>query len=161
MWGDPENGQTNGNGQPMYLADAYFNATTNQWSVPTAWSVAAQFEHQFTSQFYVDLLGSVGQISWSNQNNYYWNGSQNVGTGEISPKATSWIIGADLGWVPVTNLNFDLELMYQSTTQTAPSGFLDRARATARSSRACGKVTRAASPAVCALPVTSDRSLID
>ncbi len=123
MWGDPENGQTNGNGQPMYLADAYFNATTNQWSVPTAWSVAAQFEHQFTSQFYVDLLGSVGQISWSNQNNYYWNGSQNVGTGEISPKATSWIIGADLGWVPVTNLNFDLELMYQSTTQTAPSGF--------------------------------------
>ena len=31
--------------------------------------------------------------------------------------ATTWIIGADLGWNPVTNLNFDLELMYQSTNQ--------------------------------------------
>ncbi|RBP15732.1 hypothetical protein DFR50_1071, partial [Roseiarcus fermentans] len=27
-------------------------------------------------------------------------------------------------WNPVTNLNFDLELMYQSTNQTKPSGFL-------------------------------------
>ena len=41
-----------------------------------------------------------------------------------TPHATSWIIGTDIGWNPVTNLNFDLELMYQSTTQTAPSGFL-------------------------------------
>ena len=38
--------------------------------------------------------------------------------------ATSWIIGADLGWNPVTNLNFDLELMYQDTTQEKPSGFI-------------------------------------
>ncbi len=42
----------------------------------------------------------------------------------MSPHALSWIVGADLGWNPVTNLNFDLELMYQSTNQTAPSGFL-------------------------------------
>ena len=34
------------------------------------------------------------------------------------------LIGADIGWNPVTNLNFDLELMYQSTVQAAPSGFL-------------------------------------
>ncbi len=44
--------------------------------------------------------------------------------GPLSPHGTSWIIGADLGWNPVTNLNFDLELMYQSTTQAQPSGFL-------------------------------------
>ena len=31
--------------------------------------------------------------------------------------ATTWLVGADLGWNPVTNLNFDLELMYQSTNQ--------------------------------------------
>ena len=34
------------------------------------------------------------------------------------------VVGADLGWNPVTNLNFDLELMYQSTNQSAPAGFL-------------------------------------
>ncbi len=56
MWG--ENGQVNGNGQPMYAADAFFNPLTNQWSSPTAWSVAAIFEHHFTPEFYVDLEGS-------------------------------------------------------------------------------------------------------
>ena len=44
--------------------------------------------------------------------------------GPLSPSATTWIIGADLGWNPVTNLNFDLELMYQSTNQQRPSGFI-------------------------------------
>jgi hypothetical protein len=29
-----------------------------------------------------------------------------------------------LGWNPVTNLNFDLELMYQAVSQSTPSGFL-------------------------------------
>ena len=37
MWG--ENGQVNGNGQPMMLADAFFNPLTNPWSTPRAWSV--------------------------------------------------------------------------------------------------------------------------
>ena len=32
MWG--ENGQVNGNGQPMYMADAFFNPINNQWSTP-------------------------------------------------------------------------------------------------------------------------------
>ena len=64
MWG--ENGQVNGNGQPMYLADAFFNPLTNQWSTPTAWSVTAILEHRFTPQFYVDLEGSVGGLKWSN-----------------------------------------------------------------------------------------------
>ena len=42
----------------------------------------------------------------------------------MSPHAFSWIVGADLRLNPVTNLNFDFELMYQSTVQAAPSGFL-------------------------------------
>ena len=65
MWG--ENGQVNGNGQPMYMSDAFFNPLTNQWSKPTAWSVSALIEHHFTPQFYLDLEGSVGQLKWSNQ----------------------------------------------------------------------------------------------
>jgi hypothetical protein len=135
MWG--ENGQVNGNGQPMYLSDAFFNPLTNSWATPRAWSVTAIVEHHFTPQFYVDLEGSVGQILWSNQGNgcgsfvgcsignvALLNLNNGSGVGAISPHATSWIVGADLGWNPVTNLNFDLELMYQGTTQAAPSGFI-------------------------------------
>jgi hypothetical protein len=127
MWG--EDGQVNGNGQPMYISDAYFNPSTNQWSSPTAWSVSALVEHHFTPQFYVDLEGSVGGIKWSNMGGgcyllgYGCAAAQAV-NGPLSPSATSWIIGADLGWNPVTNLNFDLELMYQDTNQQRPSGFL-------------------------------------
>ena len=127
MWG--ENGQVNGNGQPMYLADAFFNPITNQWSKPTAWSVSALIEHHFTPQFYLDLEGSVGQLKWSNMGGGctilgFGCGIAQFANGPISPSATTWLVGADLGWNPVTNLNFDLELMYQSTNQSAPSGFL-------------------------------------
>ena len=127
MWG--ENGQVNGNGQPMYLADAFFNPITNQWSSPRAWSVTGIFEHHFTPQFYVDVEGSYGEINWSNMGGgcYVYGfgcGVTQFGSGALSKEATSWIIGADLGWNPVTNLNFDLELMYQSTNQNRPSGFI-------------------------------------
>jgi hypothetical protein len=130
MWG--ENGQVNGNGQPMFLADAFFNPITNQWSDPTAWSISALFEHHFTPQFYIDLEGSYGQLNWSNQGGGCgWlsvvNGAcaiGNLATGALSPHARTWLIGADIGWNPVTNLNFDLELMYQSTNQDRPNGFI-------------------------------------
>ena len=127
MWG--ENGQVNGNGQPMYLADAFFNPLTNQWSTPRAWSVTGIFEHHFTPQFYVDVEGSYGEINWSNMGGgcYVYGfgcGVTQFGSGALSKNARSWIIGADLGWNPVTNLNFDLELMYQSTNQDRPSGFI-------------------------------------
>ncbi len=131
MWG--ENGQVNGNGQPMYLADAFFNPATNSWDSPTAWSVSAWFEHHFTPQFYLDVIGSVGGVNWSGQGGYCaatnisgcgasagyngWEGSY------LSPHAFTWLVGADIGWNPVTNLNFDLELMYQAVNQEKPNGF--------------------------------------
>jgi Porin subfamily len=127
MWG--ENGQVNGNGQPMYLADAFFNPLTNQWSKPTAWSVSALVEHHFTPQFYLDLEGSYGQINWSNMGGGCYILGFGCGIaqgiqGPLSKHARTWLVGADLGWNPVNNLNFDLELMYQGVTQDKPSGFL-------------------------------------
>jgi len=126
MWG--EAGQVNGNGQPMYLADAFFNPLTNTWSKPTAWSIAATLEHHFTPQFYFNPEASVGQIKWSNQGgcNIYTLGCTigSVIGGPLSPSATSWIVGANVGWNPVTNLNFDLEVLYQDTRQDRPNGFL-------------------------------------
>ena len=65
MWG--ENGQVNGNGQPMYLADAFFNPLTNSWAKPTAWSICGLLEHHWTPTFYTDLEGSIGGINWSGQ----------------------------------------------------------------------------------------------
>ena len=127
MWG--EAGQTNGNGQPMFLADSFFNPVSNQWSTPRAWSVSALLEHHWTPTIYTDFEGSIGGVEWSNMG-----GGCNIGLpgcligqaaqGPFSPKALSWIAGVDMGWNPVTNLNFDLELMYQGTTQQAPSGFI-------------------------------------
>jgi Porin subfamily len=118
-----ENGQVNGNGQPMYLADAYFNPLTNSWATPTAWSASTLIEHHWTPTFYTDLEGSIGGINWSGQNGSVLTApGVFTGTGLISPHAFTWLVGADIGWNPVTNLNFDLELMYQRVTQDAPSG---------------------------------------
>jgi hypothetical protein len=127
MWG--ENGQVNGNGQPMYLADAFFNPLTNQWSSPRAWSVSALLEHHWTPTFYTDLEASYGGINWSNMGGGcnilgFGCGIASAINGPLSPSARTWLVGADLGWNPVTNLNFDLELMYQAVSQTKPSGFL-------------------------------------
>ena len=127
MWS--EAGQVNGNGQPMELADAFFNPATNSWATPTAWSVTGLLEHHFTPTIYVDLEGSVGGLKWSNMGGGCGLALagcllSQAAQGPLSPSAISWIVGADLGWNPVTNLNFDLELMYQSTNQSAPSGFL-------------------------------------
>ena len=127
MWG--ENGQVNGNGQAMAMYDTWWNPLTNQWSSPTAWSISGLLEHHFTPQFYLNLEGSVGQLKWSNQGGGcyvlgFGCGLAQAVQGGLSPSATTWLLGADLGWMPVTNLNFDLELMYQSTNQEKPSGFL-------------------------------------
>ena len=127
MWG--ENGQVNGNGQPMYVADAFFNPLTNQWSKPTAWSITATAEHHFTPQFYINPEASYARLDWSNMGGGcyllgFGCGIAQAIQGPLSAHASSWIVGADIGWNPVTNLNFDLELMYQSTTQQKPSGFL-------------------------------------
>jgi Porin subfamily len=119
-----ENGQVNGNGQAMILGDAFFNPLTNSWSTPRAWSVSGLLEHHWTPTFYTDLEGSVGGINWSGQSGGACSIALGgcVGTGVISPHAFTYLIGADIGWNPVTNLNFDLELMYQHVTQDAPSG---------------------------------------
>ncbi len=127
MWG--ENGQWNGNGQQWYASDAYFNPANNTWSAPTAWSISGLFEHHFTPQFYIDLEGSYGQVNWSNMGGgcYVYGfgcGAAQFVNGPLSSHVSTWLIGADLGWNPVTNLNFDLELMYADTSQNKPSGFI-------------------------------------
>jgi Porin subfamily len=119
-----ENGQVNGNGQAMILGDSYFNPLTNSWSTPRAWSVSGLLEHHWTPTFYTDLEGSVGGINWSNMNGQVCGLATCIGTGVLSPHAFTWLVGADIGWNPVTNLNFDLELMYQHVNQDRPTALI-------------------------------------
>ena len=109
------------------LADAFFNPVTNSWSTPTAWSVTGCSSITSRRPSMPILKASIGGLNWSNMG-----GGCGVALagcllaqaaqGPLSPSAFSWIVGADLGWNPVTNLNFDLELMYQSTNQERPAG---------------------------------------
>ena len=125
MWG--ENGQVNGNGQPMFMADAAFDPVANAWATPTAWSIAAILEHRFSPAFYVDLEGSIGGLSWSNQRGgcaFPDVGCGGAVTGGLSPHATSWIAGVDLGWNAAANLSFDVELMVENTVQERPNGLI-------------------------------------
>ena len=120
-----ENGQVNGNGQPMILADSYFNPLTNNWSTPTAWSVSGLLEHHWTPTIYTDLEGSFGELLWSGMSGGVCLARSAAGAlapASSRPMPTLGSFGADIGWNPVTNLNFDLELMYQHTNQNAPSG---------------------------------------
>jgi Porin subfamily len=119
-----ELGQVNGNGQPMYLADAYFNPLTNSWSSPRAWSVTGLLEHHWTPTFYTDFEASVGGVRWSGMNGSVLTATGPIGTGVLAPSAFTYLIGADIGWNPVTNLNFDLELMYQSVSQERPTALV-------------------------------------
>jgi hypothetical protein len=108
MWG--ENGATNGNGQQFALADTYYNGTG--WQTPTAWSVTAEFDHTFNPEFTASLEGSVGGISWGGGTN-----------ASVVSNATTWLIGGVAHYDPVKNLDFEFELLYQSTSNSTPNLF--------------------------------------
>jgi hypothetical protein len=119
MWG--ENGAVNGNGLAMAVGDSYYavgnaagNAagigapTTSSFATPTAWSIGATYEHHFSPVFSVDPEASYAELHWSNS------------LGNLSTNSTSWIIGAAAHWDPVPQLDFEFELLYQSTHQSTP-----------------------------------------
>ena len=107
----------NGNGQQMALADAYFDPSGNgglgAWSRPDAWSISAELDHHFTPEFTASLEGSVGGITWTNTSIY-----------STVSNSTSWLIGGIAHWDPVKNLDFEFELLYQSTSTSRPNGFV-------------------------------------
>ncbi|HEV3045142.1 MAG TPA: porin [Roseiarcus sp.] len=108
MWG--ENGQVNGNGLPMVVADTWSNGD-GSWATPTAWSVAVTFEHHFSPQFMIAPEFSYAQLHWS---------GFSPGAAVIPANAYSWIVGGAAHWAPVPHLDFEAELLYQTTHQSTP-----------------------------------------
>lgn len=109
MWG--ENGAVNGNGLAMSIGDAYYAGKVKGaavWATPTAWSVSGTLEHHFSPQFSIDPEAAYAQLNWSNS------------LGQLSSKSTTYIVGSAAHWDPVVNLDFELELLYQHTTQSTP-----------------------------------------
>jgi hypothetical protein len=109
MWG--ENGMVNGNGISMPVADALSNYN-GTWATPTAWSLTAISEFHFGPTFSFDPEISYLQINWG--------GLSGSSLGAFSTNSQSWIGGGVFHWDPVAHLDFNLELLYQTTHQSQP-----------------------------------------
>ena len=102
-WGTGLN--LNGNGLIYQIADIY-EGNAGAWSVPTTWGAAAVAEFHLSPQFEIAPEISYAQISWSN------NG---FSTRSLEGSASSWFGGAAFNYTPVTNLTFNLDIVYQSS----------------------------------------------
>jgi len=100
----------NGNGVGVLVGDAAYLGGTN-WSIPTAWSVAAMADINAGPTLKFQPVISYGEITWSNSPTLF------------SSKYTMWDGGLVSTWTPVKNLSFELDLLYGSGTQSMPSGW--------------------------------------
>jgi hypothetical protein len=110
MWG--ENGQVNGNGQVIPLADTYENPVGSTFAKPTIWSISGEFDHHFSPQFTGSVEAAYGHVSWSGTN-----------FSSVVSDSHSWIAGVVAHWDPVASLDFEFELLYQDSWTAQPNGF--------------------------------------
>ena len=109
-WG--EDGAINGNGQAMAIGDAFDNGN-GTWATPEAWSISAYSQFVVNPQVTLQLEGSYGEVNWS-------------GESAVSTlfNSRSFLVAGVGHWDPVKNLDFALELMYQNTQNTTPTGYI-------------------------------------
>jgi hypothetical protein len=107
-----ELGAVSGNGQQMAIADTYENPSGNSFATPQAWSVSAEFDHHFTPEITASLEGSYGQVRW-----------QGTDLSSVVSNSNSWLVGVVAHWIPVTNLDFEFEVLYQNSQTQTPNGF--------------------------------------
>ena len=110
---DGELGMTNGNGQQMALADTYENPSGASFATPQMWSVSAEIDHHFSPQFVGSLEGSYGQVRWTGTD-----------FSSVVSNSNSWLVGVVAHWIPVTNLDFEFETLYQQSQTQTPNGFV-------------------------------------
>ncbi|MBV8663561.1 MAG: hypothetical protein JO107_10705, partial [Hyphomicrobiales bacterium] len=128
-----ENGQVNGNGVVMPVADAYSNLN-GTWATPTAWSLTAIGEYHLGPHFSIDPEVSYAQLTWSGLNGGM--------AGALSTNSQSWIFGGVVHWDPVAHFDVAAEALYQTTHQSMPSAFSVPAGDVAWKSNTDGLATR-------------------
>ena len=111
-WGEDDTGiNVNGIGTLYQFGDAYW--TGSHWSTPDAWSVAATGDFVVGGNFTISPLASYGGITVQRQRRRM-----------ISNKATVFDGGVVLDWSPVHNLDFALDLIYETSHQSTPTAFV-------------------------------------
>jgi len=106
-WGTGLN--LNGNGLLYQISDIY-QGSGGVTSIPTTWGAAAVAEFHLSPQFEIAPEISYAQITWSNRM---------IGTRALEGDASSWFGGAAFNYTPVTNLTFNLDVVYQSSHSDA------------------------------------------
>jgi hypothetical protein len=113
-WGEQDQGfNTNGNGTLFPMADA-INSSDDGWTLSNAWSVAAQLTWKVSPNFEIDPEVAYASVDYGSSAASYWNSI-------LSQKATAWWVGAVFDWSPVKNLDFALDVVYESSHQSAPT----------------------------------------
>jgi len=109
---DGEKGAVSGNGQQMALADTYENPSGFSFAKPDIWSVSAEIDHHFSPEFVGSIEGSYGQVRWNNTD-----------ITSVVSNSNSWLVGVVAHWIPVHNLDFEFEALYQQSETQTPNGF--------------------------------------
>jgi hypothetical protein len=110
-WGEGDTGlNVNGIGTLFQFADAYWNGS--HWSAPDAWSIAATGDFVIGGNFTISPIASYGGLKYSGS------------TPLISNKISAFDGGAVLDWSPVHNLDFALDLVYETSHQSKPTAYV-------------------------------------
>jgi hypothetical protein len=117
-----ENGAVNGNGLAMAVGDTYLYGLTpggaGLFATPTTWTGSATLEHHFSPTFSLDPEISYATLHWSGS------------AGQLSSDSES-VVGGIVGhWDPVPLLDFEVDLLYQSTHQSTPGNWVTPAGVT-------------------------------
>ena len=109
-------GSWTGNGLSMSCGDTYYAGLNPVgggavWAKPTTWGVSASMEHHFSPVFSLDPEISYVNLHWGNS------------LGQLSNNSDSWIGGVVGHWDPVPQLDFEVDLLYQSTHQSTPGNW--------------------------------------
>jgi hypothetical protein len=112
-WGEQDQGfNTNGNGTLFPMADA-IHSSDEGFTLSNAWSAAAQLTWKLSPNFEIDPEVAYASVDYGSTAANYWSYF-------LSQKATAWWVGAVFDWSPVKNLDFALDVVYESSHQSTP-----------------------------------------
>jgi len=117
-WGEGDQGfNTNGNGLLFPMADGLFDVD-GTYHKSKAWTATAQLTWKVSPNFEIDPEVAYASVEYDATTAANWG---------VSPKATAWWVGAVFDWSPVKNLDFALDVIYESSHQSTPYDYTGEA----------------------------------